>query len=182
MSELTKKSKGLLILDAQERIFNPIKNKEIILKNIKKLINAYEILEENIYFSEQNPKKLGKTFDNLLPKNEYKLFEKMSFSIKNNNSFLNNLSNKKINTLIICGFETHICIQQTVLDFLNSNFEVFLVVDAMGSRKNLDHEVALKRMLKSGAIISTTESIIFELCETSLRKEFRSISNIIKSS
>ena len=78
-------------------------------------------------------------------------------------------------------FETHICIQQSVLEFLKKGYKVLIISDAMGSRNNLDHEIALQRMLNKGAIITTTESIIFEICKTSDRKEFKEISNIIKS-
>ena len=81
--------------------------------------------------------------------------------------------------MIVCGIETHICIQQTVLDCLQKGFEVILVTDAMSSRNRVDHEIALKRMIQMGAILTTTESIIFELCKTSDRKEFKEIRNII---
>ena len=91
------------------------------------------------------------------------------------------LNNKKISNLIICGFETHICIQQSVLEFLKKGYEVLIISDAMGSRNNLDHEIALQRMLNKGAIITTTESIIFEMCKTSDRKEFKEIRDIIKN-
>ena len=175
------KNNALLIIDAQEKIINPIKNKSIIIKNIKSLLDAYEILGEHIYISEQNPKKLGKTIPHLVPKKFFKLFEKDAFNLGYNSNFKNDLIDKKINNLIVCGFETHICIQQSVLDFLQSKFKVYVIADAIASRNNIDHEIGLKRMNTEGAVIATTESIIFELCETSLRKEFKSISNIIKN-
>ena len=65
--ELTK-TYALLLIDAQAKIVNPIKNKESIIKNIKKILNAYQILEKYIYISEQNPTKLGPTIKELLPK------------------------------------------------------------------------------------------------------------------
>ena len=83
--------------------------------------------------------------------------------------------------MIICGFETHICIQQSVLEFLKKGYQVQIISDAMGSRNNIDHEIALQRMLQKGAIITTTESIIFEICKTADRKEFKEIRNIIKN-
>ncbi len=175
------RNNALLIIDAQQKIINPIKNKSTIIKNIRSLLNAYEILGEHVYISEQTPEKLGKTIPELVPKNDYKLFEKNTFSLGCNTNFKNDLANKKITNLIVCGFETHICIQQSVLNFLNSKFKVYVVADAIASRNNIDHEISLKRMIKEGAIIATTESIIFELCETSSRKEFKSISNIIKN-
>ena len=172
---------ALLIVDAQAKIINPIKNKELILKNISKLLKAYEILGENIYLSEQNPLKLGRTVDKLLPKKNFKVIEKVNFSIANSEELNNDLKNKKITKLIICGFETHICIQQSVLNLLNRNFEISIIVDAMGSRNINDHDIAIKRMISEGAKIESSESIIFELCETSDRDEFKSISSIIKN-
>ena len=172
---------ALIIIDAQEKIIRPIFNKDSIIKNIKKLINAYQILEENIFVSEQNPLKLGSTIPELLPKGRFKKFEKMVFSLANLREFSEELKNKKITNLLVCGIETHICIQQTVLDSLQKGFEVFLISDAMSSRKRVDHEIALQRMIQSGATLTTTESIIFELCETADRKEFKEIRKIILS-
>jgi len=179
--KFSSKVNALLIIDIQEKIIRPIFNKDSIIKNIKKLINAYQILEENIFISEQNPLKLGETIPELLPKARFKKIDKMVFSLAKIQDFLNELKNKKISNLIVCGIETHICIQQTVLDCLQKGFEVILISDAMGSRNRVDHEIALQRMAQSGAILTTTESIIFELCKTADRKEFKEIRNIIMS-
>ena len=175
------KVSALLLIDIQEKILRPILNKDSITKNIKKLLNAYQILEENIFISEQNPLKLGTTIPELLPKAEFKKFEKMTFNLASKKEFLKELDNKKITNLIVCGIETHICIQQTVLDSLQKGFEVIVISDAMSSRNSVDHEIALKRMIQKGAILTTTESIIFELCNTANRKEFKEIKNIIMS-
>ena len=179
--KLLPKMNALLIIDVQEKIIRAIFKKDSITKNIKKLIDAYQILEENIFVSEQNPFKLGTTIPELLPKTGFKRFEKMEFSLANIQEFLKELKNKKITNLIVCGIETHICIQQTVLDFLQKGFEVILIADAIGSRNKVDHEIALQRMIQKGAILTTTESIIFELCKTADRKEFKEIRNIIMS-
>ena len=172
---------ALLIIDIQEKIIAPIFNKDSIIENIQKLLNAYQILDEEIFVSEQNPPKLGKTIPTLLPKISFNKIQKMDFSIASSNDLLDELDNKRITNLIVCGFETHICIQQSVLEFLQKGYEVLVICDAMGSRNNLDHEISLQRMLHKGAIITTTESIIFEICQTSDRKEFKEIRNIIKN-
>ena len=179
--KLSSKVNALLIIDIQEKIIRPIFNKDSIIRNIKKLIDAYQILEENIFVSEQNPLKLGTTIPELLPEIGFRKIEKMEFSLANRKEFLIELENKKITNLIVCGIETHICIQQTVLDFLQKGFKVILISDAMSSRNREDHEIALKRMIQSGATLTTTESIIFELCKTADRKEFKEIRNIIMS-
>ena len=172
---------ALLLIDIQEKIISPINNKDSIIKNIQKLLKAYEILDENIFVSEQNPLKLGKTIPSLLPKVSFNKIQKMDFSIADCTDLLVELENKKITNLIVCGFETHICIQQSVLELILKGYEVVVISDAMGSRNYLDHKISLQRMLNQGAIITTTESIIFEICKTSDRKEFKDIRNIIKN-
>ena len=179
--KVSPKVNALLIIDIQEKIIRPIFNKDSIIKNIKKLINAYQILEENIFISEQNPLKLGVTIPELLPIEGFRKIEKMEFSLAKLEEFSKELKNKKITNLIVCGIETHICIQQTVLDCLQKGFEIILITDAMSSRNCLDHEIALQRMIHKGAILTTTESIIFELCKTANRKEFKEIKKIIMS-
>ena len=86
------KVNALLIIDIQEKIIKPICNKDSITKNIKKLINAYQILEENIFVSEQNPLKLGSSIPELLPKSGFKKIKKINFSLANEKSRLSNKS------------------------------------------------------------------------------------------
>ena len=179
--KLSLKVNALLIIDIQEKIIRPIFDKDLIIKNVKKLINAYQILEENIFVSEQNPLKLGVTIPELTPIAGFRKFEKMEFSLAKIEEFTKEIKNQKVTNIIVCGIETHICIQQTVLDCLKKGFKVFLISDSMGSRNMLDHEIALQRMVQKGAILTTTESIIFELCKTADRKEFKEIRNIIMS-
>ena len=177
----TKKNNALLVIDIQERIIKPIKNIDGILININLIINAYKILGDNIYFSEQNPSKLGSTNKNLLPNSKFKVFEKMAFSLGNDELINRELNIKRVKDLIICGVETHICIQQTVIDFLKKGFNIYIVADAMGSRNIIDHNISIQRMISMGVNISSTESIIFELCKTASRDEFKEISNLIKN-
>ena len=99
--KLSSKVNALLIIDIQEKIIRPIFNKDLIIKNIKKLIDSYQILEENIFISEQNPLKLGETIPELLPKARFKKIEKMEFSLANIEDFLRELKNKKITNLIV---------------------------------------------------------------------------------
>ena len=172
---------ALLIIDVQAKIINPIEDKNYIINNIKKLLKAYEILEENIFLSEQNPSKLGNTINDLLPKGNFKRIEKMTFSVAYDKNLQNEISLKEIKSIIICGFETHICVQQSVLDLLEQNINVFIIADAMSSRKKVDHDISINRMVSKGANLASTESMIFELCQTASRKDFKEISNIIKN-
>jgi len=98
--KLSPKVNALLIIDVQEKIIRAIFKKDSLTKNIKKLIDAYQILEENIFLSEQNPFKLGATIPELLPKNGFKKIEKMEFSLANIQDFLKELTDKKITNKI----------------------------------------------------------------------------------
>ena len=178
--QLSRKN-ALILIDIQEKLIKAIYKRDSIIQNIRKLLKAYQILDSNILISEQNSQKLGKTIIELIPEGTFTKIEKMEFSVANNQVFIEEIKSKKITHLIICGIETHICIQQTVLELLSMGYKVLLISDAMGSRNKIDHEVALQRMMKDGAIVTTTESIIFELCKTSDRNEFKQISNIIKN-
>ena len=82
--------------------------------------------------------------------------------------------------ILICGIETHVCIQQSALDFIAKGFNVFIPIDATGSRKLIDHDTSIKRMSSSCIQITTTESAIFEWCKTADRGEFKLISSLVK--
>ena len=102
--KLSSKVNALLIIDIQGKIIRPIFNKDSIIKNIKKLVNAYQILEENIFISEQNPIKLGETIPELLPKAQFKKIEKMEFSLAKLEDFIKELKDKKITNFLIFKF------------------------------------------------------------------------------
>ncbi len=173
-------SSALLIIDVQDKLIKGINNKEIILYNIKKLIDTSNILKIHNFFTEQYPLKLGTTVQSITKDNQKKIFSKLSFSCLGCNELLNTIQKSKVKNLILCGIETHVCVLQTSLDLIDKGFNVFISLDATGTRKSIDHEVAIRRLELNGAIVSTTESIIFELCKTADREEFKSISEIIK--
>ncbi len=84
--------------------------------------------------------------------------------------------------LVVCGIETHVCILQTVMDLLTAGVDVFVPVDAVSSRNDTDHRYALDRMQSCGATLTTTESILFEWCETASDPNFKSISQLVRES
>ena len=85
-----------------------------------------------------------------------------------------------IEKILVVGIESHVCIQQTVLDLLSQGFSLFVAVDAVGSQNLEDRDYALRRMESSGATLTTTEACLFEWCETSEAEEFKQISQLAK--
>ena len=166
----------------QERLLKNIPNKEEIIFNVRRLIDVYKILNLNILYTEQNPNKLGNSITIVKEKLDCKGISKMTFSCAEISYIKETLEKNKIKKIILTGIETHICIQQTAIEFLLQGYKVYIVVDASGSQNQLDKDIAFKRLEKEGALLTTTEALIFELCKTSDRKEFKEISNIVKES
>ena len=172
----------LLIVDVQQKLIKNIKANQLLVFNIKKLIDICNLLNVRIAITEQNPLKLGKTIDSIKDNDEYPKFEKMEFSCTKNKNFLNYINEYNYKNIIVCGIESHICILQTSIDLLQKGFNIVIPRDAIGSRNQIDNETAFLRLILSGAVASTTESLICELCKTSNRKEFREVSKILKNS
>ena len=172
----------LLIVDVQQKLISHINGNQLLIFNIKKLIDTCNLLNVHIAITEQNPLKLGMTLESILDKNEFPKFEKMEFSCSENKNFINYINEFNFKNIIVCGIESHICILQTSIDLLEKGFNILIPRDAIGSRNAIDNETAFLRLILSGAVASTTESLICELCKTSSRKEFREVSKILKKS
>ena len=172
----------LLVMDMQQKLINNIKGSELLIFNIKKLIDACNLLNVRIAMTEQNPLKLGMTLESILDNNEYPKFEKMEFSCSKNKNFINYINKYGFKNIIVCGIESHICILQTSIDLLQKGLNILIPRDAIGSRSDIDNDTAFLQLISSGAVASTTESLICELCKSSSRKEFREISKILKNS
>ena len=172
----------LLIMDVQEKLISKINEKELIIFNIRKLIDVCSLLSINIAITEQNPSKLGYTLQDLSIEGDFKKFEKMDFSCVKNIEFKKYLNLNNFKNIIVCGIESHICILQSSIELLDRGFNVLIPRDAIGSRHKIDDNTAFLRLTLSGTVASTTESIICELCNTANRKEFKEISRILKTS
>ena len=172
----------LLILDMQEKLISNIKDKKLLIFNIKKLIDTCNLLNVRIAITEQNPLKLGGTLESILEDKEYPKFEKMEFSCSKNKKFIDYVRKYNFKNIIVCGIESHICILQTSIELLRNGLNILIPRDAIGSRNEIDNDTAFLRLIYSGAMASTTESLICELCKTSSRKEFKEVSKILKNS
>jgi len=178
---LKKETTALLIIDLQERILPVIRNYETVLDNTVTLIKGFKVMQLPIYFTEQYPKGLGPTSQKIL--NElygYRAFQKISFSCSGAENLFEEFNKKKLSQIVVCGVESHVCVQQTVLDLIANDFQVDLAADSVSSRKEIDYTVALERMRILGAEVTTTESILFELLEVCGTPEFKEVSKIVK--
>jgi nicotinamidase-related amidase len=178
---LIRDSSALLIIDIQDRILNVMQEHEKLITNTLKLIRGFKVLNLPIFYTEQYPKGLGPTTGKLLEELEgLSPVQKMSFSCQGAGNFFERLHDNNITQVVIAGIESHVCVQQTVLDLLANDFQVNVAADSVSSRSTLDCNIALERMRAHGAEITTAESVLFELLVTSETEEFKVISKIVK--
>lgn len=169
----------LVIIDIQKKLLPVINGNRDILKNAEKLVKIFKIFNMPIIITEQYPKGLGETVDeikNLLT--DEKLIEKVSFSAYQN--IKNEIKEKNKNKIVISGIESHICVFQTVRDLLKEGYEVYIAVDAVGSRKENNSKNAIKIMQDMGAIVMNTEMIIYDVVKTAECENFKEISKLLK--
>ncbi len=171
----------LLIVDVQERFREHIENFELMTKNIVILIKVANRLGLPVILSEQYPEGLGPTIKEfLLVLENHKTFAKTAFSCCQAESFVKHLEELRRPQILATGIESHVCMNQTVHDLLARGYQTHIIADAISSRKNVNKKIGIKKMLDSGAIISSTEMATFELLETSSANDFKYIQSLFK--
>jgi len=172
-----------MIVDVQERLTPHIYDHENIVKKIVTLIKGLQALNIPIMLNEQYKKGLGDTLPELrdvLEGDNAKSFEKVTFSACDNNDSWHHLAQQNRSTVLLFGAEAHVCIMQTALDLLDNGMQPVIMGDAVGSRFPYDKKQAIRRIRRAGGVISTVESILFELCRSSEDPAFKTIINLIK--
>jgi nicotinamidase-related amidase len=177
---LTAERGGLLIVDVQEKLVSRITNGPLMIANAARLIRAAGVLGMPVWATEQYPQGLGPTVPELATLIPHRA-PKTTFHCCSVPELLEQLYGRRIRHLTIAGIEAHVCVAQTALELLNLGFRVQIPADAVGSRSKMDWEFALRRLEFAGAVVSTTESVLFEWTENSDRPEFKAISDLIKT-
>ncbi|WGS22084.1 MULTISPECIES: isochorismatase family protein [unclassified Bradyrhizobium] len=167
----------LLIVDFQSRLMPAIHEGATAIRNARRLIDMAELMNIPTVFTEQNAKGLGATVAELAV-SEARLIHKMTFDAVREPEFLEAVAGDR--HVIVAGCEAHVCVQQTVLGLLDAKRKVYVVRDALGSRRLEDKETAIRRMERHGAEIVTTEMVVFEWLETAEHKRFREAIALIK--
>jgi nicotinamidase-related amidase len=171
----------LVLIDIQEKLFPYVKDKKQLLEQITKLIRFATIMKIPLILTEHYPRGLGPTIQeirNILP--EYSPITKITFSAFRSKKFLQKIQDTKIKTLLICGIESHICIEQTALDGLSLGLNIHIISDAISSRRNQDLQMGIQKMQQSGGIISTTEMAMYEILERADIPEFKDVLKLVK--
>jgi nicotinamidase-related amidase len=168
----------LVVIDIQERLLPPIFQKDQLLRNARLLIQAAKILKIPVMVSTQYSKGLGRTVPevlSLLP--DIEAIDKTLFSCFGSDAFCSVLKrlpgNRK--SLLLCGMESHICVTQTALGALREGYLVHVASDAVSSRTEWNWKIGLDRMRAAGAVISSTEMMIYELMRSSSSAAFKEL-------
>ena len=170
-----------LIIDIQERLFPFIYENEKLVKNISILIEGLKALSIPILVTEQYVKGLGPTVAPVAVHIEgIKRTEKMCFSCCDEPRIAEAIAVAGKDYIIIAGIESHVCVLQTVIDLKHNGYHPVVVEDCISSRRENDKKIAIDRMRLEGAMITTYESILFELLRYSGTDEFKAISRLVK--
>jgi hypothetical protein len=170
-----------LVIDVQEKLFPHMDDDLTLEFNLIKLFKGIQLLKIPTTVSEQYIKGLGKTLDIFQNElSEASFDEKNTFSCLDDAEIAPHLLSNKRNQIILCGIEAHVCVMQTAIDLIDKGFNVCVIVDAIGSRNNLDKNIAIQRMQQEGVYLATVESILFELCRDSKNPVFKDLSELIK--
>jgi len=174
---------ALVVVDIQTKLLPPIFQKEQLVRNAQLLIRAAGILKIPSMISTQYAKGLGGTVPevaSLLP--DTQAIDKLMFSCFGSDEFctlLKRLPGNR-NTLLLCGMESHICVAQTALAALREGYLVHVASDAVSSRAEWNWKVGLERMRAAGAVLSSTEMMIYELMRSSGSGAFRELLPYLK--
>lgn len=179
MPTLSAETSVLIVIDFQARLMPAIDQGADAVRQARRLIDAAGLVGVPSLFTEQNAKGLGPTLADLAPEDKSRIAHKMSFDAVRAPGFVERLPKNRPD-LIVAGCEAHVCVLQTVLGLLDIGRHVFVVRDAIGSRRPESKETAILRMEKYGAEIVTAEMVVFEWLGTAEHPRFREVVALIK--
>ena len=173
---------ALIVIDIQEKLLPPIFERERVVKNSQLLIRAGGILNIPTIATTQYAKGLGDTVGEVKSLLPSEAINKQMFSCFGSDVFCSMLKRlpERRNTMLLCGMESHICVAQTALAALREGYLVHVASDAVSSRTEWNWKIGLDRMRAAGAVISSTEMMIYELLRSSGTEEFKKMLAYLK--
>lgn len=170
----------VLLIDVQEKFRPHLPDSDRLIENCRRLLEGARLLGVPAEATEQYPQGLGATVQELSG-----YFQEIPTKLRFSSAECLNwgLASQREDgrfKVVLCGIETHVCIAQTAYDLMGMGYQVFLPVDALSSRFAMDHQIALERLRDAGAVVSTTEAILFEWCEQAGTEEFKKLRDLVK--
>jgi nicotinamidase-related amidase len=178
-TKLSAADTALLVVDVQEKLMPLILDAQAVIRNIGFLIDAANLLKLPVLATEQYPKGLGPTVPELASRLPHRP-DKVGFSCCAVPSVVETLHREARPKVVLVGIESHVCVLQTALDLLAADFHVYLAVDAVSCRYRVDHDTAMRRLEKAGAILTTCEGVAFECTEGANHPAFKGVSALVQ--
>jgi len=178
---LTLEDTLLIIIDAQGRLARVVVESEAAIERICILVQGAKLLGVPALLTAQAPGKIGHTISeiaSLLPGQED--LPRISFSIWRDPGFRQAVLSMGRKQVLLCGFEAHICLYQSAMDLLADGYEVYIVADAVSSRRQSDKSTALAELSVSGVHLTSVEMALFALMRDAQHPAFRAVSALIK--
>ena len=169
---------ALVVIDLQEAFRKSVANFDQVARNSGILVEAAREVDVPIVVTEQYPQGLGATVEEVarhMP-GDVEPLAKVAFSAVRADGF--GLDGRS--QAIVCGIETHVCVSHTVLDLLEDGIEVHVVTDAVGSRAESDRELGLRKAERAGAVLTSVETVLFELVREAGTPEFKKLQELVK--
>ncbi|MEZ5425908.1 MAG: isochorismatase family protein [Pyrinomonadaceae bacterium] len=179
---LDKEKAILVVVDVQEAFRHPINDFAQLVEKVNLAVRGFQILGLPVIVTEQYPKGLGRTAEEILLSlpDDFEFVEKTAFSSCGATAFTEKLRAAAASQVVLCGLETHVCVNQTAHDLLQEGFQVHLLTDAVSSRFTSDKETGIAKMRSSGVVQSSVEMALFELMRDAKHSQFKEIQNLIK--
>jgi nicotinamidase-related amidase len=179
---IRRQSAALLVIDVQEKLLAAMEPSLApgLVKQVGTLIDGAKVLGLPVLATEQYPKGLGPTVPSLRERLTDAPFEKMEFSSFGNAATRDALLARRVQSIVVCGMETHVCVYQTVRDLVKQGFSVFLPKDAVLSRSALNVETGLALCERAGAVLTSVEAVLFEMVKSAADPSFKEISKLIR--
>ena len=172
----------LVVVDVQEAFRKAAPDFAEVVSRIAIAIRGFQALGRPIIVTEQYPKGLGRTAEELLLSilDDAAFVEKSTFSANGEPDFVAELEKFEAKQVVLCGVETHVCVNQTAHDLLAAGYQVHLLTDCVASRYKHDMEAGLQKMFASGVVPCSMEMVLFEMMRDSRHDRFKDVQALIK--
>ncbi|MBP6005167.1 MAG: hydrolase [Pyrinomonadaceae bacterium] len=172
----------LAVIDIQEAFRDAIPEFTSVVMRTVTAIDGFQTLGLPVLITEQYPRGLGRTAEEILLSVDdgAEIFEKSTFSAFGSEQFAGRLAELGRSQIVLCGIETHVCVNQTAHDLIAAGYSVHLLTDAVGSRSEQDKLAGLEKMRLSGVVTSTVEMALFELMRDSKHEKFKEVQSLVK--
>lgn len=177
---LTARQGALLIVDLQEKLLARIDGRHELVENSVRLIDGAKLLGVHVFATEQYPEGLGPSVPEVVERVPNRP-TKTTFHCCAAPPVLEWLYGHQVRHVTLAGIEAHVCVAQTALELMKLGFVVQLAADAVSSRHRIDWEFAVRRLEAAGAVVSTTEAILFEWAEGADHPDFKALSALVKA-